>query len=510
MSQIKNSLDRLIPEGMVPFQGADAIIKKTKRKLIDEVIYNGGNKPVENDISSIFDKLSISDGMTLSFHHHLRNGDGVINMVLAEIKKRNLKNITIAPSAIFPVHEPMVELIKAGNITKIYTNYINGPVAQAIEQGYLKELLVMDTHGGRPRAIESGEIKIDVAFIAVPTCDRCGHGNGTEGPSACGTLGYAIPDLLYATYKVVVTDHLVDRVKKVDIDGRYVHYILHVPSIGNPEGIQSGTTKPTRDPIQLKIAKNTAKLIDELGYIKKGLRFQTGAGGTSLAVAEDLSHIMKEKNVVGSFASGGITNFLVNMHEEGLFEKLYDVQCFDLEAIKSYQKNKQHIMMSSSEYANPYYPKPIAHELDVVILGATEIDLDYNVNVTTDSFGHIMGGSGGHSDTAYGAKLTIITTNLVKSRLSMVKNHVRTITTPGETVDVLVTERGIAINPRRTDLIKKLEHSKLPLMTIEDLLKKAHDMTGTPKEKINQGKVVGVVRYRDGSIIDCLYQYQGA
>lgn len=508
MSEQKNVLNRLIPEGFTPFQGADILIKTKKRKLIDEVIIGGGTKQVLNDMSSVFDALQITDGMTLSFHHHLRNGDGVLNMVLAEIKKRKLKNITLAPSAIFPIHEPMVPLIKNGTITKIYTNYMNGPVAKVIEQGYLKEFFIMDTHGGRPRAIESGELTIDVAFIACPTSDRFGHGNGIEGPSACGSLGYAIPDLLYAKHKVIVTDNLVDRVKKVDLDGRYVNLILHVPSIGDPTGIQSGTTKPTRDPIQLKIAKNTAKLIEELGYIKKGFRFQTGAGGTSLAVAEDIRHIMKEKKIVGSFASGGITSFLVKMHEEGLFEKLYDVQCFDLEAIKSYQRNKNHVMMSASEYGNPY-DKPIVNDLDVVVLGATEIDLDFNINVITDSFGHIIGGSGGHSDTAYGAKLTIITSNLVKSRLAVIKNQIKTITTPGETVDVLVTERGIAIHPRRKDLIEKLKNSSLPIMTIEELLAIAHKITGIPKDFTKESKVIGLVRYRDGSIIDSIYQYQG-
>ena len=506
---IKNSLNRLIPDEMIPFQGAHTLIAKQKRKVIPEVIVGGGAKKLISDIQSLFDHIPITDGMTLSFHHHLRNGDGVINLVLAEIKRRKLKKITLAPSAIFPIHEPMVPLIKNGSIIKIYTNYVNGPVAKAIEEGYLKELLVMDTHGGRPRAIESGELPIDVAFIAVPACDRLGHGNGIEGPSACGTLGYAIPDLLYAKHKVIVTDHIVDHVKKIDIDGRYVHTILHIPSIGDPNGIQSGTTKPTRDPIQLKIAKNTAKLIHELGFIKPGFSFQTGAGGTSLAVSEHIKQFMLDKKVTGSFASGGITNFLVNMHEEGLFDMLYDVQCFDLEAIKSYQRNKKHLMMSASLYGNPY-DQPIVNKLDVVVLGATEIDLDFNVNVTTDSFGHIMGGSGGHSDTAFGAKLTVITTNLLKSRLSMVKKHVKTITTPGETVDVLVTERGIAINPLRKDLIEKLSNSTLPIVTIESLLDYAYATTGIPVESdIQDAKAIGVVRYRDGSIIDTLYRVKG-
>ncbi len=502
---ISNVLNRNIPNDAIPYQGANALISKTKRILIDEVIVGGGVKPIISDIASLFDELGIKDGMTLSFHHHLRNGDGVINLVISEIKKRKLKNMTLAPSAIFPVHEPMVPLIKNGGITKIYTNYINGPVAKAIEQGYLKELLVMDTHGGRPRAIESGDLSIDVAFIAVSASDHCGHSNGIEGPSACGTLGYAIPDLLYAKKKVIVTDHLVDHVKRIDLDGRYVHFILHIPSIGDTSGIQSGTTKPTRDPIQLKIANNTAQLISELGYIKNGFSFQTGAGGTSLAVAEDIGRMMKERKIIGSFASGGITNFLVKMHEDGLFDKLYDVQCFDLEAIKSYQKNKNHLMMSSSTYGNPY-DQPMVNKLDVVCLGATEIDLDFNVNVTTDSLGHIIGGSGGHSDTAYGAKLTIITTNLVKSRLSMIKHTVTSLTTPGETVDALVTERGIAINPKRQDLIHLLKNSSLPIVTIEELLNKALQMTGIPKERTHSDKVIGVIRYRDGSIIDSIYK----
>ena len=495
-----NSLNRYVPDSLRPYQG----IVQGKRKLTDEVISKNKEKRVEC-ISLIFDIIPIQSGMTLSFHHHLRNGDDVLNMVLAEIKKRNLKNMILAPSAIFPVHAPMVELIKNQNITKIYTNYINGPVADTISKGYLKELLVMDTHGGRPRAIESGELMIDVAFIAVPTSDEFGNGNGIDGASACGTLGYAISDLMYAKTKVVITDHLVESVDRKDIDGKYVDYVISVPRIGDRNGIVSGTTKPTKDPVQLKIANDTAKLIDELGFIKESMSFQTGAGGTSLAVAKAMQKKMIEKNIKGSFASGGITDFLVQMHEVGLFERLYDVQCFDLEAVKSYKNNKNHIAMSASKYGNPC-DKPIVNQLDIVILGATEIDIDFNVNVTTDSFGNLIGGSGGHSDTAAGAKLTIITTNLLKSRTSMVRENVTTITTPGETIDCLVTERGIAINPRRVDLLEKLKNSKLNIVTMDYLLNKVQSISGIAQTKEKSDQIIGVVRYRDGSIIDSIFK----
>lgn len=506
---MKNSLGRTVPEGFIPFSGTQQIIYQSSRKLIDRVKTHDGIKPVFHSLDELFSYLSVNDKMTFSFHHHLRNGDGVLNLIASQIKKLNLKNITLAPSAIFPIHEPLCDLIKHNHVTKIVTNYLNGPVSRIIEEGYLKDLLIMDTHGGRPRAIESGELVIDIAFIAAPAVDPYGNANGIQGRAACGTLGYAFPDLWYAKKKVLITDHLIPTLEKIDIEGQYVDAIFVIDSIGDPQGIQSGTTKPTRDPIQLKIAKLTARLMDELGIIKPGMSFQTGAGGTSLAVAESLKTMMKKRHIKGSFASGGITNFLVNMHEEGLFEHLYDVQCFDLEAIKSYQRNPNHHMMDASTYGNPY-DHPMVDNLDVVILGATEVDLNFNVNVTTDSHGHIIGGSGGHSDTAEGASLTIITTNLIKSRLSVIRENVTTVTTPGESVDVVVTERGIAIHPRRQDLLDKLKDSSLPILSIQDLLHKAYQYTGIPKPLKQSSKVIGLIRYRDGSIIDCLYQTKGA
>ena len=193
------------------------------------------------------------------------------------------------------------------------------------------------------------------------------------------------------------------------------------------------------------------------------------------------------------------------MLEAGLINELWDVQCFDLEAVRSYKVNKKHYGMSSSKYANPYEEDVVVNKLDFVILGATEIDLNFNVNVTTDSKGLLIGGSGGHSDTAAGANVTIITTPLIKSRIPIIKKELTTISTPGEDVDVLVTERGIAINPKRTDLLDKLQNSKLNILPIEQLLEISHQYTGIP-EPIKSDKVIGVVEYRDGTIIDSIYK----
>lgn len=479
--------------------------KNYDRKMINKKQTSEGFINLSS-ISNLFDKLKITDGMTLSFHHHLRNGDYVLNMVAEEIKRRNLKNIHLCPSSIFPNNSCLVDLIENENITDIDTNYINGPVGNAINQGKLKGMLVMHTHGGRARAIESGEIKIDVAILACPTVDLKGNGTGAIGNAACGSLGYAISDLEYANKVVLVTDNIVENLSQYDLDGKYVDYVLKIDSIGNAEKIVSGTTKITKDPVGLKIASDTAQLIEELGLIKNGMSMQTGAGGTSLAVADSVKNFMIKKNVKGSFASGGITSYFVQMLEEGLFDYLMDVQCFDLDAVKSYAKNKNHHGMSASKYANPYEEDVVANQLDFVILGATEIDLNFNVNVTTDSYGRIMGGSGGHSDTANGANVTIITTNLIKARMPIIKKHVTTITTPGEDIDVIVTERGIAINPKRVDLLEKLKDSKLNIMTIEELFNLSHLITGKPKELVRSKEVVGIVEYRDGTIIDYIYK----
>jgi citrate lyase subunit alpha/citrate CoA-transferase len=296
----------------------------------------------------------------------------------------------------------------------------------------------------------------------------------------------------------------VDHLDHYQLDGGYVDGVLVVDSIGDAQGIVSGTTEITRDPVGLKIAKDCSLLLDDLGLIKNGFSMQTGAGKTSLAVVNEVKHLMKEKNIHGAFASGGITKAYVDMLEDGLLEKLYDVQCFDLDAVKSFAKNKNHLAMSSSEYGNPFEKDIIADRLDFVILGATEIDLDFNVNVTTDSMGYLMGGSGGHSDIAKGADVTIIISPLVKSRIPMIKEKVMTVTTPGEDVDIFITERGIAINPKRQDLIERLKDSKVKIDTMQGLLDKTYQMIGIPMSVKRGERIIGHVEYRDGRVIDVL------
>jgi len=500
---MKNSLGRLVPGGFKPYQGANEYLRNERRLISEKQVSD--IVEFSDDLEAVFLGLGIKPGMTLSFHHHLRSGDNVINMIAKLIKKHKIKGVSIAPSSIFPEYE-IGDLILDHSIVDIHTNYLNGPVADVIGAGLLKGKLFMHTHGGRARAIESGELPIDIAFLACPSVDKKGNGSGAYGPSACGTLGYAVSDLKYAKKVVLITDTIVDELPRWQFDHAYVDAVVKVPSIGDVKGIVSGTTRITRDPIGLKIARDTAALVNELGIIKDGFSMQTGAGGTSLAVADAIKKIMVENKIKGSFASGGITSYFVEMLKEDLFKNLYDVQCFDLDAVSSYRDNPAHIAISASEYGNPYEPKAIVNDLDLVILGAAEVDLDFNVNVTTDSFGKIIGGSGGHADTAHGAKLTIITSTLAKARIPLIKEKVRTITTPGEDVDIIVTERGVAVNPRRIDIIEKLQKSKFPLLSIRELMDLQHRISGIPKELPVGNEPVGYVIYRDGTVIDTLFK----
>ena len=445
----------------------------------------------------------LKSGMSVSFHHHLRNGDYTLNMVMDVIAGMGIRDLTLNASSLFDTHAPLEEHIRNGVVRKINTNYMSAALGRRISEGLMEEPVDFRTHGGRPRDISLGVTPIDVAFIAAPTADCQGNATGKLGPSACGSLGYAIPDAMYAKKVVVITDNLVDYpLQGWSIPEIYVDYVVQVDAIGNPQGIVSGTTKITRDPVGLIMAETAVKVIRHSGLLKDGFSFQTGAGGASLAAAKFLMDVMVKEQIHGSFASGGITGYLVDMLEAGCFRSLMDVQCFDLKAVESIRRNPAHPEISAMQYASPAANSAVVDSLDVVILGATEIDTDFNVNVHTDSNGYIMGGSGGHSDTAAGAKLSMIIAPLFRARLPIVTDHVQCISTPGRDIDVLVTQRGVAVNPKNAELMQRLKDAGLPVMDIRQLKDIAEGITGKPQAVRREGRTVANVIYRDGNVID--------
>lgn len=511
MTLTKNKIGREIPDyidgigNLIPYEGLFSF-KPAKRKFSKKIssIKPGEGKLVESIKEAII-KTGLKDGMTVSFHHHFRAGDYVLNMVMDVIAEMGIKNLTLAPSSLSTVHEPLIEHIKNGVVTKITTSGIRGPLAEAISKGILDIPVIIRSHGGRARAIEAGDLKIDVAFLGAPSCDDYGNASGCTGKSFCGSLGYAKIDAEYAEKVVLITDNLVPYPNvPASIEQNNVDYVVKVDAIGDPKGIASGATRYTKNPRELLIAQYAAEAIEASGYFVPGFSIQSGSGGASLAVARFLREKMIEKDIKASFALGGITGQFVEMQKEGLISKICDVQSFDLIAAKSIGENPNHYEISSSLYANPHNNGCISNKLDIVILSALEVDTDFNVNVITGSDGVIRGASGGHCDTAAGAKLAMIVCPLIRGRIPTVVKKVNTVVTPGETVDVVVTDRGIAVNPLRKDLIDKFKKTKLPVCTIEELQEKAEKITGKPRPIEYGDKIVGIVEYRDGTIIDVI------
>ncbi len=511
--------DRNLPEfiegygPIAPFDGIRPSPATVARVATRVAPYARGREKLLADIDAAFVACRIGDGATLSFHHHLRNGDQVLNQVLAVAARLGLRNLTVATSSIFPVHAPLVEHLQRGVVTRLTTAYMSGPVAQAVSHGVLQTPVVMTTHGGRARAIESGELHIDVAFIAAPAADAQGNLSGAEGRAACGPLGYAMVDAGYADRVVAITDQLCAQPPSpVDIAQDQVDFVVVVDSIGDPKGILSGTTRPTTESVGLRIASTAAQVIAASGLLVEGFSLQTGAGGISIATSNFVRELMLQRGVIGSFGAGGVTGALVEMLEAGLFRNIFDVQCFDLRAVESYRNDARHLAMSASMYANPHSRGPLVEQLDAMLLGAAEVDLGFNVNVTTGSDGVILGGSGGHADTAAGARLALVTTRLASSAGPKIVERVRCLTTPGETIDAVVTEAGVAVNPLRGDLKDRLLAAGIEVVSIEALRSHAVGLAPEPASTNgarDDGRAVAVLQYRDGRVTDIVRQVDG-
>lgn len=511
---MKNAVGREIPEeflkdGKEPFQGQyyrDSVefqkaLPKTRSSIVP-----GQNKMVDS-VKEVLEKCGIKDGMCISFHHHFRNGDHIVNLVMDAIHELGIKDIFICASSLGSAQRPIVKYIEDGTITGISSSGVRDEIGKAISGGKLRDVAMIRSHGGRVRAVESGDVEIDIAFIGAPTSDALGNARGKGGKSDCGVLAYADVDARYAEKVVVLTDTLVPTpnapasIKSIDVD-----YVVEVDSVGDSSKIASSIMRITSDPRELKIAADAAQVVASTEYFKEGFSFQTGAGGTALAVTRFLKQYMDKKDIKMGWALGGITEPMVQLHREGYIRTLLDTQDFDVPSVESVNGETRHFEISTSEYANPYNKGAYVNYLDYVILGALEIDTDFNVNVVQGSDGVIQGAPGGHVDTSAGSKVTIIAAPLVRSRISTVKDKVTSVTTPGESVDVLVTEYGIAVNPNRPDLLESLKDAGLNLKTIEELKEEAYKIVGEPKDIEFKDDVVALVEYRDGTIIDVIRQ----
>src|ERR1700757_1301044 len=464
-----------------------------------------GDKRVP-DLETALRKCGLRDGMVVSNHHHLRDGDKVALMMLEAAAKIGVKDLLWCPSASFPSQKSAIELMEKGVIHHIEGS-MNGPLGNYCTQGKMRGMGVLRSHGGRWQAIQDGEVHIDVAVIAAPTADAFGNCDGSHGKSACGSLGFALADSIYADRVVAVTDNLVPfPCVPWQIQGNNVDYVVQVESIGDPSKIVSGTTQVTRSPDRLRIAEFVAQFLRDAGILRNGFSFQAGAGGIALAFVSYLKQMMKEANVKARFVRGGSTKYLVELLEEGLTDYILDGQTFDLDSVRSIASNPRHIATSPFTSYNYHGKGNFASMVDAVVLGATEVDANFNANVVTHSDGRLLHGIGGWQN-CLAAGCTILAVPSFRDRIPVIVDEVTTLTGPGELIDVVVTERGIAINPRRQDLIDSLKSSKLPLRPIQDIKAEVERICGgKPAKPTLSERPVAVVKWVDGTLLDTVWQ----
>ena len=512
---MKNAVGREIPASLdgyktiIPYAGAFATrppVGQRHHGRLSKAVYPGDGSKILASIEEAIEACGLKDGMTISFHHGLRNGDYVMNMVMMAIQKKGIKGLTLAPSSFLNSNDALIPLFQDGTIIAAQTSGLRSKLGHFLTMNKLSKPTIVRPHGGRVRAIENGELQIDVAFLAAPTCDQYGNINGVQGPAACGSLGYGMVDAKFADHVVAVTDNLVDHpLCPVSIPQYMVDYIVKVDAIGDPKGISTGALRGSKNPRDLLMARWAARVVEHAGYFKEGFAMQLGAGAASVSTGHFIRDLMLRDKITASMAIGGIVGAFCDLLDEGLIQTMFDTQSFDDRTIQSLRDNPRHQEYDCGNYANPWNKGAMVNKLDYVILGATEVDVNFNVNVMTDSNGIMMGAVGGHPDASAGAKCTIITAPLLRGRLPMVTDSVQTVSTPGETIDVIVTDRGIAVNPRRPDLLDNLKASGLPVKPIEELRDMAYALSGGKPEPLRlSDQITAIVEYRDGTVIDVI------
>lgn len=512
---IQNILGRNLPEkifgiDVIPYQGIHACKTRGSRvgPKYQPYCITRDSKRFFDDFDNLLGQsfLRPFDGMAISFHHALRNGDGVVLPIVDAFASYGIKDISLASTALFPVHAPLLEHIESGVVGRIEGS-MNGPIGRAVSKGVVNLPTILRSHGGRTRAVQEGSLHIDVAFVVASAADYLGNLTGIEGRNTFGSLGYPLEtDSLYADIVIGVTDTLLDYpLDRVSIPSSRVDAILEVDSIGDPSKIASGSLGRKLPSARLTIAETAVQVMYHSGFLQPGFNWQAGAGGMSMATTKYLKDLMIDRDLEGNYIFGGIAGNSVELLEAGLFKTIYDAQSFDLRAIESLQNNPNHVEVSIDHAYNPFNKGCIANYTDFSALGATEVDVDFNVNVNTFSDGVLNSGIGGHQDAAR-ARICMILLPLAR-KVPCIIDEVITVSSPGDSIDVIVTDGGIAVNPKRKKLKKRLKDAGLNVRPIEDLKEEALSLAGSIDANFTD-HITTLVEYRDGTHLDVIYQVE--
>ncbi len=481
----------------------------------------------KSKITSLEDVINIiEDGDVISYPHYYRFGDKGLEMVIKTLQKKRKKGIILYANAIFDHTDPwLFEAFQDGTLAGLYGNVYRKFGAHVMAGELLPWVTVGFSHGNRVRKLQSGEVRIKAAFAPVPLADQFGNATGLLGSDdqLCGPLGLAAADWEFADYTCLLAGEVrATLIVPFSLSMEQTDFVVPVDCPGLSSGIGSGTLdldKVRSHPLNARIAENVLNVMKTAGIIKDQFSFQVGAGA-GLIVLDSIRTMLKDAGIQAGFSIGGVTSMHVDMLEEGSIRHLLHGQLFEpsRKVIHTLLENPSHQEITAGYYASVANKECAVNLLDLAVLSALEVDLDFNVN-TVCANGRIIGGIGGGQDVAAGAALTIIFLPLATGKKGLgfpkIQDKVYTRTTPGDVIDVVVTEEFTAVNPKssspyRDTILENGEKFGLKLLAIEELRQKAVDaaqeMGMIPPRPETSDEILHAVEWRDGTLLDVIHK----
>jgi len=468
----------------------------------------------------------IADGDVISYPHYYRTGDKGLEQVVAALRAAGKRHIILYGNALFDHTDPwLIEAVRDGVISGVYGNVYRKFGAHVMAGDLLPWKTVGFSHGNRVRKLQTGEVHIKVAFGPVPMADVHGNANGLMGRESqwCGPLGLFAADAEFADYVCLLAGTVSQSlIMPASLSMEQVDFVVPMEVPGLSEGIGSGTLnveKARANPFNAQIADNITQVMLASGVLKENFNFQVGSGA-GLIVLENIRTLLKQRAIHANFAIGGVNSLHVEMLEEGTLKHLLHGQLFEPSptVVQSLLSHPGHHEITAGFYASVANKEAAVNMLDLAVLSALEVDLQFNLN-TVCANGRIIGGIGGGQDVAAGADLTVIFLPLATGKngkgFPKVVDKVYTRTTPGEVVDVIVTEEYVTVNPasqsrHKERLLEDAGKYGIELISIEALheksMTKAQQFGTLPVAAETTDEVVHVVEWRDGTLLDTIKQ----
>lgn len=523
-----NAIGRSVPAHVngyeyEPYMGPFETLQAGPRwSPLTRVSQNRGRSKVVPTLEELVDAW-VPNGGWVSMPHWYRNEATGLGHVLRALRATGKKGVHLISAAFFPAHaELLLEALRDGTIGGIEANAY-GPLAAAVARGELNEIVVGRSHGGRARAMQQGERVVDLAVGFVATADRWGNSNGVQGPNHArfGAAGLFEPDLRWSRHSVLLCEQVhPGLIAFSPLDMRLVDAVVQVDKVGDRAGVTTGTTDLARmrkDKQRVAMASHILEVLEASQVVRDGFSFQVGSGA-GLLVLEDMVHQMHTRGIKAGWTVGGVTEWHIDLLEAGLLEVLLNGQTFTPtdRVCESLLHDCRHKDVSTAWYYSPASKQEACCVMDVAVLGASEVGVDFSLNTVTGYDGKLRTGIGGAQDAAAGAHLTVAALPLARvNRKGLsapcVRERVHTVVTPGDCVDVVVTEEHVAVNPRSTSpwvppLLERAAAVGLELTTIEALvdasMQRAKQIGTLMEEPRHTDEIVYAVEWRDGRLLD--------